>query len=247
MNKVKEFINKLNWFERIFPIVALLIVTVSFIISPEKNWLSFVSAFIGVFAFFCVAKGLVIAPFLSIIQSIFYVIISYYQSYYGELILGALYILLSFVTIFTWLKNRNKKDKDFVQVNKIKPLEFVVIIVVGAGVGVGCYFMLRALNTNELLTSTFSMVASLISSYLVLRRSSYYSVGYIINDVIVVILWSFTIKSVGLAFLPTILGYAIYFVNDIYGLVNWKIMEKRQDMESKLEENSAEVEDKNKT
>lgn len=225
---MKEFFKKLNWFERIFPIVAIIIVIISFVVGTEKNWLSFVSSLVGIVAFFCVAKGFFIAPFLCITQSVLYLILSISQKFYGEIILAAIYIISAIITIITWLRNRNKEDKSYVQVNKIKPFEYYLVLPLFAVVGVGCYFMLKAFDTNELLTSTLSMVASLISCYLLIRRSSYYSVGYIANDVIVVVLWCLTIKNVGLVFLPTILGYALYFINDVYGLVNWKIMEKKQ-------------------
>lgn len=234
--RIKEFFKKLNWFERIYPIVAIIVIIASFGIAPEKNWLSLVCSLVGIIAFFSVAKGFYIAPFLSITQAVLYLILSISQKYYGEMILGVVTIIMSLVTIITWLKNRNKEDKDFVQVNKITKWEYIFILPICAVVGVGCYFMLKAFNTNELLTSTFSMVASLSSAYLVFRRSSYYAVGYIINDVIVVVLWCLTIKNVGLEFLPTILGYVLYFVNDIYGLVNWKLMERRQNKQKNIEE-----------
>ncbi len=225
---IKEFFKKLNWFERIFPVVAIIIIVVSFAVQSERNWLSLTTSLMGIIAFFCVAKGFFIAPILSICQSVLYLILSVSQNFYGEMILAAFYIILNIFTIFLWIKNRNKEDRNYVEVNKINKYEYILIFPVLALVGLGCYFMLKAFNTSELLTSTFSMMASLASAYLVLRRSSYYSVGYIINDVIVVVLWSLTIKNVGLEFLPTIVGSALYFVNDIYGLVNWKIMEKKQ-------------------
>lgn len=233
---MKEFFKKLNWFERIFPIFAIVALIVSFLVFKEKNWLSLISSLAGVVAFFCTAKGFFLAPFMSIVQSIFYLILSISQHYYGEMILGGFYILFSLATIFTWLKNRNKEDKSFVQVNKITKIEGILILPISALIGVGCYYMLRAFGTSELLTSTLSMVASLSASYLVLRRSSLYAIGYIINDIIVVVLWCFTIKNVGLEFLPTILGYALYFVNDVYALINWKLMERKQRKQKANEE-----------
>ena len=239
---MKEFFKKLNWFERIFPVFAIVLLIVSFAVFKEKNWLSLISSLAGVIAFFCTAKGFFLAPFMSIVQSVFYLILSISQHYYGEMILGGFYILFSLATIFTWLKNRNKEDKSFVQVSKLSKLESILILPLSAVVGVGCYFMLKAFGTSELLTSTLSMVASLSASYLVLRRSSYYAVGYIINDVIVVVLWCFTIKNVGLEFLPTILGYSLYFINDVYALINWKLMERKQNKQ-KESENTLEVDE----
>lgn len=235
--KIKEFLRKVKWFEFVYLTIAFIAILISFFISPEQNYLSLICSLMGIFTVFCVAKGFFLAPVFCIIEAILYLILSIGQNYYGEIIICAITILMSIFTFLTWLKNRNKKDKSFVQVNKIKRLEYILILPACAVIGVGCYFMLQAFGTNELFTSTISMVTSIVATYLILRRSSYYALAYIVNDVIVVVLWCLTIKNVGLEFLPTIISYALYFVNDVYGLVNWKLMEKRQ---SKQAENTEE-------
>ena len=51
------------------------------------------------------------------------------------------------------------------------------------------YYILKLLNTNELMISTISLTASLVASYLMLRRSSNYAIAFVINDVILITLW----------------------------------------------------------
>lgn len=228
MIKIVEFFKKLNWFERIFPIVGLIAVSLSFALSPDRFWLSFVYSLVGIIETFLVAKGFFIAPFVTLVVSILYLFLSISQSFYGEVIIAGYYIIISIFSIIAWLKSRSKQDDFYVQVNKLKGKEYLLIGFATVASSFGFYFMLKAFNTNELIVSTISMVASLIASYLMLRRSRFYAAAYIVNDITIIILWSFTIKSMGLAFLPSILAYAFYLINDIYAYINWKLMEKRQ-------------------
>ena len=72
MIKIVEFFKKLNWFERIFPIVGLIAVSLSFALSPDRFWLSFVYSLVGIIETFLVAKGFFIAPFVTLVVSILY-------------------------------------------------------------------------------------------------------------------------------------------------------------------------------
>lgn len=52
-------------------------------------------------------------------------------------------------------------------------------------------------------------------------RSSYYAVGYAANDVVLIVLWvlaSFENPS----YIPVVVNFVIFFVNDMYGFVSWK-------------------------
>lgn len=232
---MKEFFRNLNWFERIFPIISILVVIISFSVGVEKNWLSLIYSLVGVIETFIVAKGLVIAPFFTVTLCVLYLFLSLSQNYYGEVVIAAINIIIGIAIIISWLKNKSKQNTSEVQVNKIGWLEYVLMLVAGLICGIGCYFMLKAFNTDELIISTISVVVSLISAYLMVRRSKFYAAGYLINDIIVIVLWSMTIKNMGLVFLPTILGFVIYFISDIYGLINWKLMERKQNKQKEIE------------
>ena len=229
---MKEFFKKLNLYEKLYLILGPLIVILSFVLSSvltgEKSWLSLFCSLCGTIAFFCVAKGFFIAPILCIINSIMYIILSLTQKYYGEVILSLFTGIINIFAIVSWLKNRNIKDKLTVQVNKIKTAEYIAIFPISAVLTVGFYFMLVAFNTNQPIVGAISMILSLVADYMSLRRSPYYAIGFIINDIVVIVLWCFTIKSSGLEFIPLILGFIVYLVNDIYGLVNWNLMKKKQ-------------------
>ena len=90
------------------------------------------------------------------------------------------------------------------------------------------YFLLKELNTKSLIISTLSLTDSFLASYLLLRRSSNYAIIYIINDIILITLWLTTTLNNGLMHLPIIMSFIIFLINDIYGLILWKVREKKQ-------------------
>ncbi len=200
-----------------------------FIVFPDKNWLSLTSSLLGIFAVILVAKGIVWAPIVNLVYGIFYIIISITQGYYGEAIIyGFMMTPLYIFSIITWLKNRNKENSQVVEVNSIQGKEYIYLAIGTVIFSVAFYFILRALNTSQLLISTFSLTTSAIATYLMLRRSSYYAIGFMIDDIVSVVLWSMSIVTFGIEYLPSVLCFCVFLINDIYGFVHWKREEKKQ-------------------
>lgn len=122
-----------------------------------------------------------------------------------------------------------------VSVNKINKKE-VLLIAVGSIIATfAFYFLLKALNTNELIVSTLSLIFSLIASYLMLRRSKYYALAFLADDIVSIVMWSLVVASVGISYLPTLICFCVYLINDVYGFIHWIIEEKKQDSTAKKE------------
>ena len=93
---------------------------------------------------------------------------------------------------------------------------------------VGIYFLLDAFNTNELIVSTISVLASLLAIYLQIRRSRFSFSFYMINDIILIVLWGIPVINGNMILLPMVCNPIINFINDSYGFYNWKKLEKEQ-------------------
>ena len=102
---------------------------------------------------------------------------------------------LHITTIICWLKNKCNKDSNIVSINKLNKKEYMVLGLVTVLVTFMFYYILKLLNTNELMISTISLTASLVASYLMLRRSSNYAIAFVINDVILITLLNILIKN----------------------------------------------------
>ncbi len=240
---MKKILKNWNWFEIIFLIVSYIVLTLCFVLGTEKNTFSFIVSLVGVSSVMLVAKGLTIAPIVSIIYNILYATLSVTQKYYGETIIYTVIMIpLSIITLVSWVKNKNGGKGEQVQVNKISKKEYLILSLVIVVVTIGFYFLLKALHTNELIVSTISLVAPVISAYLMLRRSSYYAICFIVSNAVLIVLWGLSIKTAGAGFLPTICSFVIFTVLDVYGLIHWKQEEKRQNKET--QENKEPIEDK---
>ena len=226
---MKEFLKCWKWYELVFLVISLTTITVCFIVGADKNVMSLITSIIGVVVVLMTAKGLVLAPFVNIGYNVLYSIIAIAQHYYGEAIIYiALMIPINVVTIITWLKNRNKADSNVVAVNKIHGMEYLYLAIATAVATVGFYFILQALHTSELIISTVSLISSAVASYLMLRRCKYYALAFIANDVVLITMWSLVVKNSGIAYLPTVVCFCVFLINDIYGFVHWMLEEKKQ-------------------
>ena len=218
---------KLTVFERILWIASLIVVTLSFVLSPNKDYLTLIASLIGVTALIFVAKGFVLGQILSVVFAVFYGIISVYFRYYGEMI-TYLFITtpMAIAAMVEWIKNPYKDTKE-VTVKKITKREIARIIIVGVMVTIAFYFILKALDTANLVFSTLSITTSFVASYLTKLRSAYYGIAYGANDIVLIILWILaTIQNI--AYLPMVFCFIMFLINDIYGFINWKRIENRQ-------------------
>lgn len=183
---------------------------------------------IGATALILVSKGNPIGQFLTIVFSVFYGIISYSFNYYGEMItyLGmsapiALWALIS------WLKNPYNGNKSEVKVNSLSRKEWCLFLTAAVVITVSFYFVLHALNTANLIISTVSVLTSFIAAYLTARRSRFYAIGYGLNDIVLIIMWSMA-SYADSSYLPMVVCFIAFFVTDSYGFFNWSRMNKKQ-------------------
>ena len=163
-----------------------------------------------------------------IIFSILYGIISYTFSYFGEMItyLG-MTLPMAILAFISWIKNPYNGNISEVKINTLKYKEILFMFALSIIVTIMFYFVLLYFNTPNLLFSTLSITSSFIAAYLTARRSPYFAVAYAINDIILIILWILaSIKDN--SYLCVVVCFIVFFINDLYGFFNWKLMNKNQ-------------------
>lgn len=226
--KIRKILNYFTATEWILWLSSMILVFVSFLLSPEKDALSVISSIIGVTALIFSAKGNPFGQILMIIFCIMYGVISYIFAYYGEVLT---YVFMTgpmaVVALISWLKNPYEGNKAEVKVNQISKTEVVIMFSLSVIVTLLFYFVLKAFGTANLLLSTLSITTSFLAVYLTARRNPFYALAYAANDVVLVALWtlaSFTNPE----YISTIACFAVFLANDIYGFISWRRMEKRQ-------------------
>lgn len=220
--------NKLNKTEFVIWLLSVITIAVSFLLVSEKDYLTLTASLIGATALIFVAKGEVLGQILTVVFSIFYGVISFKFRYFGELITYVgMTAPIALMSAVTWLKNPYKKGESEVKIAKLTKGKIILMIVLTAVTTFVFYFILRHFNTANLFFSTVSVATSFSASYLMLFRSPYYAVAYAANDVVLIILW--VLASVtNIKYVPMVICFVIFLVNDLFGFISWQKRKKQQ-------------------
>lgn len=230
--KNNNFKNILNYFtkgEIALWCTSVTLITIFFFIFDRENILSFFASLIGATSLIFNAKGNPIGQLLIVVFSVLYGIISYTFKYYGEMItyLGMTAPMAVFALI-SWLKNPYNGNKSEVKINRLTKIELIFMTVLTIIVTVIFYFILSAFNTANIAPSTLSVTTSFLAVYLTFRRSAFYAIAYSANDIILIILWVLA-SLADLSYLSVVICFVMFLANDIYGFINWRKMQKRQE------------------
>ncbi len=173
------------------------------------------------------AKGKFSCYIVGIISTSFYAVVSYNNSYYGEVFIAMFCTLpLTLVGLINWL--RHQDNTNTVIIKQITKKELLLVLLSQAVMFPGYYFLLKYFNTANLLISTISLVVSIIATYLTARRSEYGFIGFITNDIVLITLWTIPVIEGNLDIIPVLLCPVLLLINDIYGVYNWKRIKEIQ-------------------
>ena len=207
---------------------SIIIVLISNLATKDFDLLTLVAALTGVTSLIFAAKGNVWGQVLMILFSILYGIISFRFRYWGEMLtyLGMTLSMAVWSTI-TWIKNPSENNGNEVQIQSLSKKHIVALCISGIIVTAVYYYILKSFNTPNIIFSTISIITSFIAASLTMLRSSYYAVWYAVNDVVLIILWVLaSLKDP--AYIPVVVNFSIFFMNDMYGFMSWKQRELEQ-------------------
>lgn len=207
---------------------SVTLILAAFLLFDRENYMTLLASLIGVTSLIFNAKGNPIGQVLMIVFSLLYGVISYRFAYYGEM---ATYLgmtgPMALLALISWLRNPYQGNKAEVAVNRIGRLEWVFLLILSAVVTVIFYFILEHFGTANMLPSTLSVTTSFIAVYLTFRRSPFFALAYASNDIVLVILWCFA-AAYDSSYISVVMCFALFLVNDVYGYISWRRMERRQ-------------------
>ncbi len=226
--KIFNQIKSLKKVDFIIWISSVLVILLSSAVSGFSSIFNTITSIIGVTALIFIANGLVFGQVLVIFFALFYGIISYFFRYYGETVT---YICMSLpaavFSLISWIRHPYK-ETDTVAVNRLRPIHYLYVSLITVAITFAFYFILAAINTENLYVSTFSIATSVFASALTFLRSPYYAIGYAVNDVVLIVLWGYALAS-DISYLPTLACFVVFLVNDLYGFISWKRMQRLQE------------------
>lgn len=218
-----------NWtrFEKVLLFASVILVALVGIIFKSEI-LTTICSIVGIITALLLAKGKNLGQIFGLLIVALYSVVSYKNKYYGEVIIYLCIMLPMYIIgIISWLKHQNKETNS-VEINIIKTKEWIIVSIASILAFIGVYLLLKAFNTSQLFVSSLSVIDSLFAIYLGIRRSKYSFYFYVVNDLILIALWGIPVVSGGLILLPMVFNPIINLINDMYGIHNWKKLEKIQ-------------------
>ena len=224
--KIENPFKTLTKFEIALWSVSAVVVTLSFILSPDKDPLTLCASLMGVSSLIFIAKGNFFGQILMIVFATLYGVVSFFFRYYGEMItyLG-MSLPAAVASLVSWLRHPYRASE--VKVGKLTPYKVALLFVATAVLTTAFYFILRAIGNANLVVSTVSVATSLFAAILTFMRIPLYALAYAANDVVLIVLWVLASME-NIAYLPMIFCFVMFLLNDLYGFFNWRRMEKNQ-------------------
>lgn len=231
--EIKSSFKNLNSFEKRLWLLSLIVVTISFLIFRSENFMTLIASLIGVTALIFVAKGDVLGQILTIVFSLLYSLISFGFAYYGEMITYmGMTAPIALLSVITWLKNPYSKKQ--VKIRTLNAKQYILLFIVSLIVTWVFYYILAFFNTTNIVFSTISVTTSFLASALMMLRDPHYALAYAANDLVLIVLWVMATME-NISYVSMIACFSIFFINDIYGYINWSRMKKHQGGQSCLE------------
>lgn len=151
------------------------------------------------------------------IGALAYGILAFTQGYYGEAIVNVCYAAPYYI-IGSIIRIRNYKKGKSASLNSDPlsqiPLWLKLLVLVAFLVGYG--FFLKAIHSELVIFNTITTGLILVAIYLSVARSPYQWIFWIIDSVLVAIMWSPWLK--GLDNLPLFILNICYIVMDVYAV-----------------------------
>ncbi len=229
MMKIKEFWNYFSLAEKMIWSISVFLIVSSFLIFGQGSVLTLVASLIGVTSLIFLAKGNAAGHVLMIIFCLLYGVISFGFRYYGEMMtyLG-MSLPMCTSALISWVRHPYQKNQ--VAVHRVGRKEVFFSLVLTVCVTFLFYYILLWTKTANLIPSTISVATSFFAASMMFCRSPYYSLAYASNDVILIILWILASLE-DVSYLSVVVCFAAFLLNDIYGFISWRRMEKAQAQE----------------
>ena len=206
---------------------SMLVILLCFFLSPNKDILNTLTSLIGVTSLILLAKGAWHGHVLMIVFALLYGLIALHFRYWSEVLTYVgMTLPLSVISLIAWVRNPYKESGE-VRVARLSRRQLLLLPPLAIAVTLLFFFLLQLLKTPNLIFSTLSITTSFVAAYLTFCRSSFFALGYAVNDVVLIALWVLaTLTSPG--YLPMVICFCVFLCNDLYGFFAWRKMQKRQ-------------------
>lgn len=219
-------------FEWALWLFSLTAITASFFAVGNTDYASLCTSLLGVTALIFMARGDPFGMVVMICFSVIYAAVSFFAHYYGEMIIYiTMQIPCCVSSLVSWLRHPSGKGSAEVKIGTFSRKHLFILLPLVPAVTCAFFFILRAFGTANLIVSTVSVATSLTALYLMILRLPAYALAFILNDIVLVTLWT-TACFTSLNYLSLAICFGMFLVNDSYTFVSWVKRRKAQKNEA---------------
>lgn len=220
---LKHFWTGYNTFERLFMLFGVLLQIGVFIIVPDSP-LNIIAGLAGVVSVVMCAKGRTMFYFVGFIQTVTYLVLSWQNQFYGEVLENLFYFVTMIWGIFVWKSNEvtNDDGTQDVLAKKFTPAQWVMSIVATVAATIGMGYWLESIGSAQAYTDAATNVMAIFAQLLMVWRYREQWVWWLVIDVFCIKLWAVAGNWSMVAM------YIFWTANTIYGWVNWSKLNKEQ-------------------
>ncbi len=221
----KHFWTGYNTFEKLFMLFGILLQIIVFAIVPDTP-LNIIAGLAGVISVVMCAKGRTMFYFVGFIQTITYLVLSWQNKFYGEVMENLFYFVTMIWGIFVWKKNEVKNEDGTEDVlAKVFTLKQWIISIVGTVVAtIAMGYWLNSIGSAQAYTDAATNVMAIFAQLLMVRRYREQWAWWLIIDLFCIKLWLVAGNWSMVAM------YIFWTANTIYGWVNWSKLNKEQNV-----------------
>lgn len=230
MEKIKNWIFKNFWtgyttFEKLFLLAMVIVQVAVFIICPDSP-LNIIAGLAGVISVVMCAKGRTMFYFIGFIQTTTYLVLSWQNQFYGEVIENLFYFVTMIWGIIVWKKNEtmnNDGTKD-VLAKKFTPIQWILSVIGTIVATIGMGYWLTNIGSAQPYTDAATNVMAIFAQLLMVRRYREQWIWWIVIDILCIKMW-FVAGNWSMVAM-----YVAWTANCIYGWLNWSKLNREQEV-----------------
>lgn len=197
----------------LYSVVALALLLLSFVFQSKPLPLLF--SLVLLFGVFFNSIFLRSGQLLFSLSSAILVIMTFNESFYGEVILNSSFILFYVVSFIRWKKTNFR-------INTISRLHFLLIEAFVVIFTPLYYLLLSSINTSQILLNSISTTVTCLAVFCTVRKTWQQFIFWISISLIQILLWLTTFSESDLSNLPIIMVNVFLFSINIYNLTVWR-------------------------
>ena len=163
----REFMNGYTSFDKLFMVLMLAVQLIVFIICPD-SLLGIIAGISGVISVVLCAKGKISFYFIGFVQTISYLILSWQNCFYGEVLENIFYLVTMVWGIFVWKSNSSVDENGGAHVDALKftPMQWVLSIIGTVIATLAMGYWLTTIGSHQAYTDAATNVLAIFAQIL---------------------------------------------------------------------------------